>query len=136
MTELFNTLSSDEARQYSPLTLAFVGDSVYEQLVRTELALEANRPANELHKAAVELVNANYQSKAAAFLADNGFTEEENYIFKRGRNAHGITAPKSAKNSDYRAATGLEAVFGYLALTGRQDRCRELYAAIRNGTKI
>ena len=135
MAELFKTLTADEARQYSPLTLAFVGDSVYEQYVRTELAITANRPAGELHGLAVKLVNAVYQSQAAHFLLEGVFTEEEEYIFKRGRNANGISAPKSAKNSDYRAATGLEAVFGYLALTGRQDRCGELYSIIRNNFK-
>jgi ribonuclease-3 family protein len=92
-------------------------------------------PAGKLHTMAVKLVCATYQSKAAHFLCENAFSEQENYIFKRGRNANGINAPKSAKNSDYRAATGLEAVFGYLALTGRNDRCAELYKIIRNNIK-
>ena len=131
MSELFRTLTPDEARQYSPLTLAFLGDSVYEQLVRTELTVSATRPAGELHNMAVRLVNAVYQAKAARLLLEGTLTEEEEYIFKRGRNANGISAPKSAKNSDYRAATGLETLFGYLAITGRQDRCGELYAVIR-----
>ena len=131
MTDLERNLTPDEARLYSPLTLAFYGDSVYEKLVRKELVLEANRPAGELHTLAVKLVNAVYQAKAARLLLEGTLTEEEEYIFKRGRNANGISAPKSAKNSDYRAATGLETLFGYLAITGRQDRCGELYAVIR-----
>jgi ribonuclease-3 family protein len=135
LTELNKTLSHAEAAQYPPLSLAFLGDSVYEQLVRTELILTANMPAGKLHSMAVKLVCATYQSKASHFLCDGIFNEQEEYIFKRGRNAHGINAPKSAKNSDYRAATGLEAVFGYLALTGQQKRCEELYTIIRNNIK-
>lgn len=129
-------LSKEQAKLYSPLTLAFMGDSVYEQLVRRELVLEANRPAGELHAQAVKLVNAVYQSKAAHFLLDGIFSEDEEYIFKRGRNANGISAPKSARNSDYRAATGLEAVFGFLALTGENERCEELYNVIRRNVKL
>jgi ribonuclease-3 family protein len=135
LTELNKVLSHAEAVQYSPLSLAFLGDSVYEQLVRTELVLKANMPAGKLHSLAVKLVCAVYQSRAAHYLSDGIFTEQELYIFKRGRNANGINAPKSAKNSDYRAATGLEAVFGYLALTGQNNRCEELYKIIRNNIK-
>lgn len=120
---------------YSPLSLAFLGDSVYEQLVRTELILTANMPAGKLHSLAVKLVCAQYQAKAARYLSGNVFTENEEYIFKRGRNANGINAPKSATNADYRAATGLEAVFGYLALIGHSDRCEELYEIIRKNIK-
>lgn len=135
MTELNKTLSHSDAMQYSPLSLAFLGDSVYEQLVRTELILTANMPAGKLHSLAVRLVCAPYQAKASHYLCDGIFTEQEMYIYKRGRNANGINAPKSATNSDYRAATGLEAVFGYLTLTGQNDRCNELYSIIRNNIK-
>jgi ribonuclease-3 family protein len=135
LTELSKILSDSEAAQYSPLSLAFLGDSVYEQLVRTELLLTANMPAGKFHSIAVKLVCATYQAKAAHLLCDGVFTEREEYIFKRGRNANGINAPKSAKNSDYRAATGLEAVFGYLALTGNESRYKELYSIIRNNIK-
>ena len=135
MTDLDKPLSHAEAVMYSPLSLAFLGDSVYEQLVRTELILTANMPAGKLHSLAVKLVCAAYQSKAAHFLCGGNFTENEEYIYKRGRNAHGISAPKSATNSDYRAATGLEAVFGYLQLTGQTERCAELYQIIRNNIK-
>ncbi|SDA29301.1 ribonuclease-3 family protein [Ruminococcus sp. YE71] len=131
MDELNKTLSPAEARQYSPLTLAFLGDSVYERLVRTELVIHANMPANKLHKEAVKLVRAGYQARAAHFLLDGHFTEDEEYIYKRGRNSSHIGAPKSATNTDYRAATGLEAVFGYLELIGSAERIRELYGIIR-----
>lgn len=135
MTELNKTLSHAEAVQYSPLTLAFFGDSVYEELVRSELILTANMPARKLHTHAVKLVCASYQARAAHYLCENTFDEQEEYIYKRGRNANGINAPKSSTNADYRAATGLEAVFGYLALTGRRQRCGELYEIIRNNIK-
>ena len=135
MTELDRPLSHAEAVMYSPLSLAFLGDSVYEQLVRTELILTANMPAGKLHSLAVKLVCAAYQSKAAHFLCEGNFNENEEYVYKRGRNAHGISAPKSATNSDYRAATGLEAVFGYLQLTGQTERCAELYKIIRTNIK-
>lgn len=128
-------LSADEAKLYSPLSLAFLGDSVYENLVRAELVLEANMPPAKFHEKAVALVCARYQSKAAHFLMDGAMTEEEEYIFKRGRNSSSISAPKSAKNADYRAATGLEAVFGFLAITGRIERAKALYRTIRNNVE-
>lgn len=135
MIDTDKILSADEARQYSPLSLAFLGDSVYEEFVRTELVLEANMPPGRLHEKAVQIVCAKFQSKAARYLLESSFTEEEEYIFKRGRNSSTISAPKSAKNSDYRAATGLEAVFGFLALTGRLERAGELYRTIRNNVE-
>ena len=129
-------ISADDAKQYSPLTLAFLGDCVYEELVRTELVLKANMHAKKLHAEAVKLVRAVYQSEAAHFLLEGHLSEEEEYIFKRGRNSSHIGAPKSAKNSDYRSATGLEALFGFLALTGRNDRIKELYRLIRESVAV
>ncbi len=134
MEELNRVLTDAEARQYSPLTLAFLGDSVYEELVRTELVMRANMPANKLHKEAVKIVRASYQAQAAHFLLEGYFSGEEEYIYKRGRNSSHIGAPKSATNTDYRAATGLEAVFGYLKLTGKTGRIKELYEIIRENT--
>ena len=140
MNELNKTLSPAEARQYSPLTLAFLGDSVYEQLVRTE----GGRVESDFTAAAIaeEIARrlrpdtsrrkVKKQQKAATPEAPKGhFSEEEEYIFKRGRNSSHIGAPKSATNTDYRAATGLEAVFGYLELIGGAERIRELYRVIR-----
>lgn len=128
-------LTNDEAAQYSPAALAFLGDSVYERLVRTELLLDANMPPDKLHKLAVKIVCAKYQAQAAHFLLEGYFNEKEEYFFKRGRNSNGINAPRSATNADYRAATGLETVFGYLALTGQDKRCAELYKTIRDNIK-
>lgn len=122
-------LSAEEARQYSPLTLAFLGDSVYEVMVREALLREANRPARELHEQAVAHVRAAYQAGAAERIADM-LTEEESDILRRGRNASGISVPKHATPADYRKATGFECLFGYLFLRGETDRLRELFAAI------
>lgn len=105
----------------SPLALAFVGDGVYSLMVRERLLSEANRPVNDLHRLAVKQVRAEAQSAAVERLLPH-LTEEEEAIFKRGRNAH--TARSGA---DYHRSTGLEALFGYLYLDGRIDRVRELF---------
>ena len=106
----------------SPLALAFVGDGVYSLMVRERLLSEANRPVNDLHRLAVRDVRAEAQSAAMDRLLPV-LTEEEEAVFKRGRNAH--TARSGA---DYHRATGLEALFGWLYLSGRIDRVRELFA--------
>ena len=106
----------------SPLALAFVGDGVYSLMVRERLLCEANRPVNDLHRQSVRDVRAEAQAAAMARIMDH-LTEEEEAVFKRGRNAH--TARSGA---DYHRATGLEALFGYLYLDGQIDRVRELFA--------
>ena len=105
----------------SPLALAFVGDGVYSLMVRERLLSQANRPVNDLHKMAVAAVRAEAQAAAMERLLPL-LTEEEEAVFKRGRNAH--TARSGA---DYHRATGLESLFGYLYLAGRIDRVRELF---------
>ena len=105
----------------SPLALAFVGDGVYSLMVRERLLNEANRPVNDLHRMAVRQVRAEAQSAAIGRLLPL-LSEEEEAVFKRGRNAH--TARSGA---DYHRSTGLEALFGYLYLDGRIDRVRELF---------
>ena len=125
------TLTKDEARQYSPLTLAFVGDAVYEQLVRDELVISANMPVRKLHSLSIQKVCAEYQAAAIRALSDaQALTDEEQDIFRRGRNAGGVSAPKHSTVAEYRAATGLEALFGYLHLTGQDERVREIYRRI------
>lgn len=124
-------LSETEAKQYSPLALAFLGDSVYEVMVREQLLREANRPARELHAASVQHVRAPYQAAAAAKIAEM-LTEQEADILRRGRNASGISVPKSATPAEYRSATGFEALFGYLYLRGETARLAELFAVIWN----
>ena len=114
------------------MALAFVGDAVYEQLVRDELILSANMPVRKLHSLTVQKVCAEYQAAAVRALIDKGvLSEEEQDIFRRGRNAGGVSAPKHSTVADYRAATGLECLFGYLHLIGETGRIEELYKSIR-----
>ena len=125
-------LTPEAAQQYSPLALAFLGDSVYECMVREQLLREANRPARDLHEMAVAHVRAAYQAEASARIAEM-LTETEQEIFRRGRNASGISVPKHAATADYRKATGFECLFGYLYLCGQNARMRELFAVIWQG---
>ena len=119
-------MTEAEAQQYSPLTLAFLGDSVYEALVRSALTEQANMPVQKLHSEKIQFVCAGFQARAAERLE---LTEAEQAIYRRGRNAS-VHPPKSADPADYRKATGLEAVFGYLHLTGNTQRMEELFAAV------
>ncbi len=120
-------MSEREANQYSPLTLAFMGDAVYEQKVRERLILGHNMPANALHKLAVERVRAEYQSKCILKIIGDGIlTERENDVFKRGRNAK-VNPPKHSTVMEYRNATGLECLFGYLYLTAEHERIEQLF---------
>ena len=124
-------MKEKEVNQYSPLTLAFMGDAVYEQLVREKLVSSANRPVRDLHPLKTQKVCATYQSKAILSIAEN-LTEKELSIFKRGRNATGASVPKNANASDYRHATGLECLFGYLYLTEQNERILEIFELIYN----
>ena len=120
-----------EANQYSPLALAFLGDSVYEQLVREKLLMTANMPAHKLHEASVKKVRAGYQSRAAELISDM-LDDDEADILRRGRNAVGGVnhVPKSSNHAEYGRATGLEALFGWLHLQGKRDRINELFEYI------
>jgi ribonuclease-3 family protein len=125
-------MSDDILKNYSPLTLAFLGDAVYELCVRERLVQDANRPVGALHKMAVARVRAAFQAEAADRLSDT-FTEAEAEVFRRGRNAGGIRVPKSASMSEYHKATGLEAVFGYLYLKNDNERIHTLFEFIYSG---
>ncbi|MCM1114099.1 MAG: ribonuclease III [Clostridium sp.] len=118
-------------KQLSPLNLAFIGDCVYEMLVRETLVAEANRPVNDLHRESVKYVSAKAQTNAYAKMKDC-LTDEELAVFKRGRNAKVGHSPKSATEGEYHCATGVEALFGYLYLTEQMDRIKELFAAANN----
>lgn len=122
-------ITEKEARGYSPNVLAFYGDSVYEMLVRNRIVAEHQTNAGQLHNMAVERVRASYQSEAVNVI-EPMLCEDEADILRRGRNAGGVSVPKSAKPSEYRRATALEALFGYLSLTGRFERIEELFEAI------
>lgn len=114
-----------EINTLSPLTLAFLGDSVYEMFIRTKILSGGNRPANELHKIAVGYVKAKAQSDAAHKIFDM-LTEDELAIYKRGRNTNIHTVPKNADMADYRHATALETLIGYLYLIGESERLIEI----------
>lgn len=122
-------MTEKEAAGYSPNVLAFYGDSVYEVLVRNRVVALHNTNAGKLHDMAVERVRATYQSEAVSVI-EPMLTEKEADILRRGRNAGGISVPKSAKPSEYRRATALETLFGYLSLTGQDERIETLFDAI------
>lgn len=113
-------------KQLSPQTLAFMGDTVYDLLVREYIIKIANRPVGELNKLKVKYVKCEAQSKSASYIMDN-LSEAELSIYKRGRNAFTKNTPKNSDVSDYHSATGLEALFGYLYLNGENDRVKELF---------
>jgi ribonuclease-3 family protein len=124
-------LTEREANSYSPLTLAFLGDSVYDTLVREYLLRKANMPVAKLHSAKIRLVCAEFQSKAYDLVAEQ-LSEHELAVLKRGRNATGNTVPKHADAAEYRRATALECLIGFLYLTGGNERISELFELIIN----
>lgn len=115
------------AKEYSPLTLAFMGDSVYELLVRNYLVSEGNCPVRSLNKRKVELVRCQAQAQALVRMWPY-LTEWEKEVAMRGRNAHVGHVPKNADIGDYHAATALEALFGYLFLEDKGQRLGQLFA--------
>ncbi|HCE78570.1 MAG TPA: ribonuclease III [Lachnospiraceae bacterium] len=114
--------------QYSPLTLAYIGDAIYEIYIRTMIVTRANAPVHLLHEKSSALVRAGKQSEIVGIL-EPLFTEKERQVYHRGRNAKAYTKAKNAGILEYRRATGLEAVMGYLYLKGDLGRIRELLAA-------
>ena len=106
MKELFH-LEDQDIRSYSPLTLAYIGDGVYELIIRTILVKKGNCPVNRLHKKASSLVKAAAQSAIIEKIEEE-LTQEEHDIYRRGRNAHSPTMAKHATMADYRRATGFE----------------------------
>ena len=110
---------------YSPLTLAYIGDAVYELIVRTIVVDESNKAVNKLHKESSNLVKADAQCRILHAIMDK-LSEEEQRIYKRGRNAKSYTKAKNASYSDYRQATGFEALVGYLYICNRTERLMEL----------
>lgn len=128
MTDYLNVaLSREELSTVSELALAHVGDAVFELLVRTELSCRGGARMKELHSRTVARVTAAAQADMAEGLLPL-LSPEELAVYKRGRNAHSHPAPKSATPGQYARATGLEALFGWLWLTGQHARVSELYA--------
>ena len=117
-----------DVNNLSPGTLAFVGDAYFGLLVRERLAV-VNRPSGELHSKSVKIVNASAQAKGFKVI-EPVLTEKELSIYKRGRNFHVKSVPKSASVGDYHSATGLETLFGYLRLKGLEERAYELFKLI------
>lgn len=116
-------------KMLSPLTLAFVGDGVYELLVREYLVSLGNCPVKKLNSRKVELVRCQAQAQALSELWPL-LLQEEQEVALRGRNAHVGHTPKNASVADYHSATALEALFGYLYLGGETIRLRELFGRI------
>ena len=121
-----------DVRAYSPLTLAYIGDAIYDLVIRTVVVERANRSANELHKKTTRYVKAEAQAAIIMALAEE-LTLEEEAVYKRGRNAKSHTMAKNASMAAYRKATGFEALMGYLYLTGQNERILYL---IKQGIKL
>ena len=124
MQEVFQMKEVD-VNSYSPLTLAYIGDSIYDLIIKSLVINQGNRQVNKLHKETSMYVQASTQSLMMRAMQEE-LTEEEHAVYKRGRNAKSYTMAKNATMSDYRKATGCEALVGYLYLTERYERLTEL----------
>ena len=119
--------TKEDARQLNPLQLALIGDGVYEIFIRNHiLTSNESMSAHKIHVKAIKFVKAKSQALIMHEIEDI-LTEEEDYIYKRGRNAKSATVPKNADVRDYRMATGFEALVGYLYLTGEVDRLKLIF---------
>ncbi|MBP3704396.1 MAG: ribonuclease III [Clostridia bacterium] len=119
-----------DPKQLSPLTLAYVGDGVYELFVREYIVSKGNCPVKKLHSRVVEFVRCEFQAKVLSEVLMPLFTQEEMDICLRGRNAHVSHVPKNSSVADYHGATAFECVFGYLYLSGRLDRLQMFFEKI------
>ncbi|MGN0158729.1 MAG: Mini-ribonuclease 3 [Brotaphodocola sp.] len=118
-------LQDVDPRTYAPLVLAYIGDAVYELLIRTKVINRGSMQVNKMHKKSAGLVKAETQANLIKILMDE-LTEEELAVYKRGRNAKSVTTAKHATMIDYRMATGFEALMGYLYLNGSYERMLQL----------
>ncbi|MGI6011849.1 MAG: Mini-ribonuclease 3 [Ruminococcus sp.] len=118
-------LADVDVRTYSPLALAYIGDSIYDLLIRTMIMSEGNMPVQQLHRKSSRLVKAQKQSEMMEKIRPH-LTEEEERVYKRGKNAKPHTTAKNASLADYHRATGFEAVMGYLYLSGNIKRIVDL----------
>ena len=114
-----------DVRSYSPLVLAYIGNGIYDLVIRSVVVGKGNTSPNQLHAHTSNIVKAETQSKMIELLQDE-LTEEEMNVYRRGRNAKSNTMAKNASMSDYRNATGFEALMGYLYLQGQMSRILEL----------
>lgn len=125
--ERFN-IKKQDIRTYSPLTLAYIGDGVFDLIIRTVVVDKGNTSPNELHRHTSSIVKAHTQALMAEALMEE-LTVEEHDVYRRGRNAKSFTTAKNATVADYRKATGFEALMGYLYLEDRFDRA--VYLSMR-----
>ena len=133
MTNYFQLdVSPDQLRAISTLGLAHLGDGVFELMVRSWLCLHGKATSRGLHRATVRYVAAPAQARAVERILPI-LSEEEHDVFRRGRNASPHSVPQAASRADYQAATGLEALFGWLWLQGRTDRLNELFEIMMEG---
>ena len=130
-------ITSKDIRTYSPLTLAYIGDAVYDLVIRSVLVNRGNTAVNNLHKKASAIVKAPSQAAVAASIMEE-LTEEEKDIYRRGRNSKPHTKAKNASTMEYLEATGLEAVIGFLYLKGDTDRALDLIklGLVRNNLNL
>ena len=118
-------LENVDGNTYSPLTLAYIGDAIYEIVIRTMVVSWGNMQVNKLHKKSSNLVKAQTQAEMAKHITDS-LDDKELSVYKRGRNAKSFTKAKNASVIDYRMATGFEALMGYLYISHKSDRMMEL----------
>ena len=133
MYGFFPEMPVQDVNKISMLGLAHVGDAVYELLYRSKLCTDGHTAVAEMHRMTVAFVRAEAQAEAAAKLL-SVLTQEEMSVYKRGRNAKVNSVPHNADIGQYHAATGLEALFGWLYLLGRTERINELFNIIVGGT--
>lgn len=127
MNDYFSiAMNEDDIRAISSIGLAHIGDAVYELLVRSWLCTHGKATGKGMHRATIQRVCAEAQSARSQLILPV-LTEEEEAVFRRGRNAQVHSVPRHAKRSDYQQATALEALFGWLYLHGRKDRINELF---------
>ena len=118
-------VDSVDIRTYSPLTLAYIGDGIFDLVIRTLVVGKGNTSANQLHQRTSHIVKAHSQAIMADALAEI-MTPQEQDVYRRGRNAKSHTMAKNATVADYRSATGFEALMGYIYLTEQSERMMEL----------
>lgn len=128
LQEIFQ-LKEVDVQEYSPLTLAYIGDGIYDLVIRTLVINRGNKQVQKLHQETSALVQASAQSRMMRVLQEK-LTEEEHAVYKRGRNAKSVSPAKNQSVTDYRRATGFEALMGYLYLKRDWKRMLEL---IRDG---
>ena len=121
-------LQKQDVNGYSPLVLAYIGDCVYELVIRTKVVNSGNMQVSKMHKQSAQLVKASAQAEMVHGIMEL-LTDTEKKVYKRGRNAKSATMAKNATMTEYRTATGFEALIGYLYLSGQRERMVELICA-------